>query len=49
VLLASVDDEQRRVLEAVGVLAALADPRHAFATLDEAIAHADDHLRARSG
>jgi SulP family sulfate permease len=49
VLLASVDAQQARVLHAVGVLAAMSDPAHAFASLDEAITHADDHVRARVG
>lgn len=44
VLLKGPRPEHRRVLEQVGVLRALADEDHVFERLDDAIAHAREHL-----
>jgi SulP family sulfate permease len=44
VLLKGVRVEHRRILEVVGSLDRLAHERHVFATLDEAIAHAREHV-----
>lgn len=46
VLLKGPRPEHRRILEQVGVLAALADEDHVFERLDDAIAHAREHLGA---
>jgi SulP family sulfate permease len=45
VLLASVPPQHRRLIERVGVLAALAHENHLLPTIDEALAHAHRHLR----
>jgi SulP family sulfate permease len=45
VLFCSLRPEHVRLLSVVGAMASLADERHAFPTLDEAIAHAQVHVR----
>jgi SulP family sulfate permease len=45
VLLASVSSEHRRLIDRVGVLAALAHENHLLPTIDEALDHAHRHVR----
>lgn len=49
VLLKGLRPEHRRLVEAVGVLAALQHERHLLDTLDDAIEHARSHVRRATG
>ena len=46
VLVKTADEEQRRLLTAVGTLAPLVERGHVFATFPEAVAHAAEHVAA---
>jgi sulfate permease, SulP family len=49
VLLKGLRPQHRRVVESVGVLAALQDENHLFDDLDDALAHARSHVRRERG